>query len=661
VRKIVTIFLIFSLLITKYSTGQLVNNGGVIMIQSGADVYITGGGTSFTNQSNGGSYGTVHSYGNIFLDGHWVNETQTLNSANATFNAGSGTVKFNGTSSCNLNSGGYAFFNLIIDNTAGVTLTTNSCRVDKAATLTNGIINTGSNVFSVEDYSTTSLSGFNTSNYINGNLSRRVTTGYASEEFASLLYTTSSTTTNTTKGSIINVTSTSNDPMINMQTVLSGFPYNPAVYKFVEVRYRVLSGTAGSMELFWCTAARPWADGGYRAVVGLISDGNWHNTIVDLHSFWTLTSDGSGNVPVIGFRYDWCTTDGVTMDIDYLKITGSPTDEYDFPVGTSSQYELAKIKINSSTGITHINSNFVAFNPPTIPYGNIQSGLSVNGTPITTILDYGYWNFYPNTGGTATSYDESLTSSGQTNGGSSADQHTVVKRADASSDWICSGTHDNATQSGTSTNPITAKRSSVNGFSHHAIGRSDLITLPVSLVSFKGKCEQNFILINWITSSETNNDYFEIEKSEDLYSWHLLTVVNGAGNSNELNYYQITDVFSEQTLYYRLKQVDYNGQYFYSDIIAVICNNTPSSPFYLQQTNFGINDNETELFLNLTKETYLMIELYNCLGQKLYHSNVHVFSGNQNILINYNPVAKGMYILVIHDKYYSQTYKIIRH
>ncbi|MBU0488293.1 MAG: T9SS type A sorting domain-containing protein [Bacteroidetes bacterium] len=658
-HKHIALFCI-SLLVPVISLGQLVNDGGIIMIESGADVYITGGGTSFTNQSDGVNYGNVHSFGNIFLDGHWVNETQTTNSTNATFNAGAGTVRFNGSANCNLNSGGYAFYNLIVDNTAGITITTNDCRVDNTMTLTNGKINTGSNILSIENYGTGSLSGFSTANYINGYLTRRVTTGYFTENFATLPYSTNNTTTNSTKGSIIKVTSTSNDPMIRMETILSATPYNPATYKYVEVRYRVLAGTAGNMELFWCTPANPFARGGFSTSNALISDGNWHNLVIDLFAKYTTTGDNGQDV--IGFRYDWCTANGVTMDIDYIKITGTPSEEFDFPVGTASQYEIAKVKINNSTGITHLNSNFVAFNPPTIPYGNILAGLQVNGTAITEILDYGYWDIYPNSGGASTSYDEILTSRGHTNGGT-PEQHTVVKRADAGTDWACFGTHDNATQSGSGTNPVTAKRSAVSGFSHHAIARSEDQMLPIEMLSFEGFCDENSITLSWSTSSEINNDYFELEKSPDLNNWDFVGMLDGAGNSNFTQEYSLIDsnpyeatTDGTSPTFYRLKQIDFNGNVNIHGPFEVLCEEEQANEFFNAYLN---SDRAIVVNFTETLNQPFTVCLFDNTGRQLVKEESVAAEGMNQIQFPANEFSRGIYLLVFKTAGKSITKKII--
>jgi len=101
--------------------------------------------------------------------------------------------------------------------------------------------------------------------------------------------------------------------------------------------------------------------------------------------------------------------------------------------------------------------------------------------------------------------------------------------------------------------------------------------LPIELISFEGKCIDGNITLDWTTATETNNEYFTVEKSSEGLNWNSFQKVLGAGNSNETLNYSLTDKGSEGLNYYRLKQTDYNG---YSEIftsIAVSCKSEHSA------------------------------------------------------------------------------------
>ncbi|HON18191.1 MAG TPA: hypothetical protein PK990_03385 [Salinivirgaceae bacterium] len=84
--------------------------------------------------------------------------------------------------------------------------------------------------------------------------------------------------------------------------------------------------------------------------------------------------------------------------------------------------------------------------------------------------------------------------------------------------------------------------------------------LPVTLLSFDIKFQNNQIVLYWNTATEQNNDRFEIYRSNDMINWQLIAKVAGSGNSNSEKYYSYTDDTNlKGLLYYRLEQVDYNG------------------------------------------------------------------------------------------------------
>ncbi len=101
-------------------------------------------------------------------------------------------------------------------------------------------------------------------------------------------------------------------------------------------------------------------------------------------------------------------------------------------------------------------------------------------------------------------------------------------------------------------------------------GWSKRSPLPVKLTSFNGKLETDEVKLNWSTATETNNDYFEVERSLDGKSFTKIGFVKGAGNSVNVQKYIYIDISAEnEVLYYRLKQVDYDGTFSYSNIVVV--------------------------------------------------------------------------------------------
>jgi hypothetical protein len=95
-------------------------------------------------------------------------------------------------------------------------------------------------------------------------------------------------------------------------------------------------------------------------------------------------------------------------------------------------------------------------------------------------------------------------------------------------------------------------------------------SLPIELLYFNGDSFENHNHLTWSTASEHDNDYFDIEKTIDGVYFYVITTINGAGNSKiQLRYeYDDYDMYNGIS-YYRLKQIDYDGKFKYSNIISL--------------------------------------------------------------------------------------------
>lgn len=102
--------------------------------------------------------------------------------------------------------------------------------------------------------------------------------------------------------------------------------------------------------------------------------------------------------------------------------------------------------------------------------------------------------------------------------------------------------------------------------------------LPVNLAGFGGDRNGERIQLRWLTLSEKNNDRFEIERSDDGRRFEWRNEVKGKGNSNAIHHYTTVDEDNDSPiLYYRLRQVDYDGSFSFSNIIALPKRNTKSA------------------------------------------------------------------------------------
>ena len=102
------------------------------------------------------------------------------------------------------------------------------------------------------------------------------------------------------------------------------------------------------------------------------------------------------------------------------------------------------------------------------------------------------------------------------------------------------------------------------------IALADPVSLPIELLYFQAEVNERYNHLTWSTASEDNNDYFNIEKTQDGVIFNNIATVNGAGNSNtQLNYEYDDFEIMDNICYYRLKQTDYDGKFKYHNLISV--------------------------------------------------------------------------------------------
>jgi hypothetical protein len=98
----------------------------------------------------------------------------------------------------------------------------------------------------------------------------------------------------------------------------------------------------------------------------------------------------------------------------------------------------------------------------------------------------------------------------------------------------------------------------------------DVSPLPITLLSFNAYYQDRLVYFNWVTATETNNNYFELQRTSGDEKWSILLKLTGAGNSSERIEYRAIDMNAiSGDNYYRLKQVDFNGNFAYSNTIEL--------------------------------------------------------------------------------------------
>lgn len=184
-----------------------------------------------------------------------------------------------------------------------------------------------------------------------------------------------------------------------------------------------------------------------------------------------------------------------------------------------------------------------------------------------------------------------------------------------------------------------------------------LTPLPVELVSFTGKLNLNMnSVLNWITSSEINSDYFIVEKKTDVSrEFTPIGKVEAHGNSTAINKYVFEDMKPVVgCTYYRLTSVDFNGTTYQSKIIK-ICVNENAVVFDLFP-----NPNEgNELFLNFKNINgqFMHVEIISKTGQHVFSEEFSSVNDNLTTRIELPQLEKGIYFVNINadgERYFKK-------
>ncbi|MEO8147798.1 MAG: SBBP repeat-containing protein [Bacteroidia bacterium] len=178
-----------------------------------------------------------------------------------------------------------------------------------------------------------------------------------------------------------------------------------------------------------------------------------------------------------------------------------------------------------------------------------------------------------------------------------------------------------------------------------------LSPLPVQLISFNGENKNGVNHLLWATASEINNDYFEVERSKDGIEFEKIGKVDGHGNSTQILSYSLDDKNPFNNLnYYCLKQVDYNGNYTYSNVIAVKAKASKNNSITYSIEN-GI------LTLHNYNSQIETIELISIEGRIL---KIIKSTESDNRSIDLNSFPNGLYVLRIYDGENVQSIKLVK-
>ncbi len=184
------------------------------------------------------------------------------------------------------------------------------------------------------------------------------------------------------------------------------------------------------------------------------------------------------------------------------------------------------------------------------------------------------------------------------------------------------------------------------GYDHFRVSEAPL---SVEFAAFTAHIKDNNTLLNWQTVSEENNAYFQVEHSIDGRNFTSLNIIEGNGNAIVAHdYAYLHDSPRAGTNYYRLKQVDFNGSFQYSDIISVdytIGGSTIIFPNPFEESitlQFPLNEGSTTGLNNRS------IEVFDLYGRKVYQVQVSTYESNYNL--NLSTLSSGTYLIRTSDQ-----------
>jgi hypothetical protein len=171
-----------------------------------------------------------------------------------------------------------------------------------------------------------------------------------------------------------------------------------------------------------------------------------------------------------------------------------------------------------------------------------------------------------------------------------------------------------------------------------ALGDASVEILPVELTSFTAAVSDDVVILNWKTATEVNNYGFEVESSNDKLSWSKIGFISGHGNSNSPNSYIFTAV--DVAKYYRLKQLDVDGGFEYSEIVEVGINLV----YQLLQNYPNPFNPRTTISFTLAKEGMTKLSVFNILGKEVkILLNEHMQAGSYSTPFNGSNLSSGIY------------------
>lgn len=182
--------------------------------------------------------------------------------------------------------------------------------------------------------------------------------------------------------------------------------------------------------------------------------------------------------------------------------------------------------------------------------------------------------------------------------------------------------------------------------------------VPVELTSFSANVTGGSVVLNWSTATEINNSGFEIERKSENTEWIKVDFVAGAGSTTEITNYSYTDFSVSSGSYsYRLKQVDFNGDFEYSNEVYIEV--APATKFLLSQNYPNPFNPSTKIRFTVPEVSVVKLNVYNAIGEEVKALiNNYFEAGSHEVVFDASNLTSGIYFVRMESGSFVSTRKI---
>ncbi len=183
--------------------------------------------------------------------------------------------------------------------------------------------------------------------------------------------------------------------------------------------------------------------------------------------------------------------------------------------------------------------------------------------------------------------------------------------------------------------------------------------LPVELSSFTSEVIDENVLLEWITKTEVNNYGFNVERKSDNSDWKILKFIEGYGNSNSPKTYNYVDKIpiGGTNFKYRLKQIDTDGKFQYSNEIEV--NIIPHTYSLFQNFPNPFNP-VTTIRYGLPRSEEVLLTVYNITGERVKNLvNEKQRAGKYEVMFDASNLASGLYFYQLKTNNFVEAKKML--